>query len=89
VHSRIVERFRGAVAPRASLYEITVENPGRRNRGVAEAVLDGVRVNARAIPLVDDGAVHGLRVVMGESEPETSPTTTAETSVSLVNSPDR
>jgi cyclic beta-1,2-glucan synthetase len=49
-----------------SLYEITVENPGRRNRGVAEAALDGVRVDARKIPLVDDGAAHRLRVVMGE-----------------------
>jgi cellobiose phosphorylase len=49
-----------------SLYEITVENPERRNRGVAEAVLDGARVDARAIPLVDDGAIRRLRVVMGE-----------------------
>jgi cyclic beta-1,2-glucan synthetase len=49
-----------------STYEITVENPGRRNRGIAEAVLDGVPVDAGAIPLVDDGAVHRLRVVMGE-----------------------
>jgi cyclic beta-1,2-glucan synthetase len=60
-----------------SLYEITVQNPGRRVRGVAEAVLDGVRVNAGAIPLVDDGAVHVVRVVMGESEPEASPAPTA------------
>jgi cyclic beta-1,2-glucan synthetase len=60
-----------------SFYEITVQNPGRRVRGVAEAVLDGVQVNAGAIPLVDDGAVHVLRVVMGESEPEASPTPTA------------
>jgi len=49
-----------------SLYEITVENPERRNRGVAEAVLDGARVDARAIPLVDDREMHRLRVVMGE-----------------------
>jgi len=52
-----------------SLYEIAVENPARRNHGVAEAALDGVRVDARRIPLVDDGAVHQLRVVMGESAP--------------------
>ncbi len=57
-----------------TLYEITVENPGRRNRGVAEAVLDGVRVDARAIPLVDDGAEHRLRVVMGERAVEAAPT---------------
>jgi cyclic beta-1,2-glucan synthetase len=49
-----------------SVYEITVENPEGRNRGVAEAVLDGARVDAHAIPLIDDGEVHRLRVVMGE-----------------------
>ena len=49
-----------------SLYEIAVENPGRRNRGVAAATLDGVAVNPNAIPLADDGAVHRLVVVMGE-----------------------
>ena len=53
----------------SSRYEITVENPGRRNRGVAEAVLDGARVEPQAIPLVDDGALHRLRVVMGEPAP--------------------
>jgi cyclic beta-1,2-glucan synthetase len=61
-----------------SLYEITVENPGRRNRGVAEAALDGVPVDARRIPLVDDGAVHRLRVVMGESVPGAAPKPVAE-----------
>jgi cellobiose phosphorylase len=48
-----------------SLYEITVENPGHRNRGVAEALLDGTAVDAGAIPLADDGAVHHVRVVLG------------------------
>jgi cyclic beta-1,2-glucan synthetase len=48
-----------------SLLEITVENPKHRNRGVAEALMDGVVVDAGAIPLVDDAAVHRLRVVMG------------------------
>ncbi len=50
-----------------SLYEVTVENPGRRNRGVALATLDGTAVEPGSIPLVDDGAVHRLRVVMGEA----------------------
>jgi hypothetical protein len=52
-----------------SLYEITVENPGHRNRGVAEVLLDGLVVDAGAIPLTDDGAVHHLRVVMGAPAP--------------------
>jgi cyclic beta-1,2-glucan synthetase len=72
-----------------SLYEITVENPGRRNRGVAEAMLDGVRVEPQAVPLVDDGAVHRLRVVMGEARPRTAPAPTTETAVSLGDSPNR
>ncbi|HEU4334560.1 MAG TPA: carbohydrate-binding protein, partial [Candidatus Eisenbacteria bacterium] len=47
-------------------YEITVENPEQRSRGVAEVLLDGVRVDARAIPLADDGQTHRVRVVMGK-----------------------
>jgi cyclic beta-1,2-glucan synthetase len=63
---RTWEGFRLRWRHGGSTYEITVENTGRRNRGVAEAVLDGAPVDAGAIPLVDDGAVHRLRVVMGE-----------------------
>jgi cellobiose phosphorylase len=66
-------------------YDITVENPGRRNRGVAEAWLDGAPADAGAIPLVDDGAVHRLRVVMGEPAPDTLPSIGAESAVSLAN----
>jgi cyclic beta-1,2-glucan synthetase len=47
-------------------YEITVENPERRCRGVGEATLDGARVDAGAIPLVDDGETHRVRVVLGD-----------------------
>jgi cyclic beta-1,2-glucan synthetase len=54
-----------------SVYEIRVQNPGQRNRGIAAAVLDGVRVESQAIPLVDDGATHRLEVTMGE--PVTAP----------------
>jgi cyclic beta-1,2-glucan synthetase len=46
-------------------YEITVTNPAGRCRGIASAHLDGAEVDATAIPLADDGAVHELRVVMG------------------------
>ena len=52
-----------------SLYEITVENPEHRNRGVAEALMDGARVDPGVIALVDDGAVHRLRVVLGAPVP--------------------
>ncbi len=47
-------------------YEIAVSNPKRRGRGIAEAELDGVACDPAAIPLVDDGAVHHVRVVIGD-----------------------
>ncbi|MEO6595932.1 MAG: carbohydrate-binding protein, partial [Planctomycetota bacterium] len=50
-----------------SAYEIAVENPTGITRGVVEATLDGVAVDAAAIPLIDDGATHRVRVVMGEA----------------------
>jgi cyclic beta-1,2-glucan synthetase len=51
----------------AGLYEIAVENPGRVNRGVARAELDGKELAARPlrIPLVEDGVNHQIRVVLG------------------------
>jgi cyclic beta-1,2-glucan synthetase len=48
-----------------SRYRITVENPDHVERGVAHASLDGVPVDAARIPLLDDGAEHEVRVVMG------------------------
>jgi len=47
-------------------YAIDVVNPDRRSRGVARAVLDGTAVDARAVPLSDDGGRHELKVVLGE-----------------------
>jgi cyclic beta-1,2-glucan synthetase len=46
-------------------YEISVTNPERRCRGIDEARLDGAAVDPRAIPLVDDGGSHDVRVVLG------------------------
>ncbi len=46
-------------------YEIAVSNPERRCRGVASAELDGVPVDARRIPLIDDGATHRVTAVLG------------------------
>ncbi len=48
-------------------YEITVRNPEGRCRGVGVAQLDGVAVDSRAIPLVDDGEVHRVLVKLGVS----------------------
>jgi cyclic beta-1,2-glucan synthetase len=47
-------------------YEIMVCNPAGRCRGVGSATLDGATVDAAAIPLVNDGRTHSVRVVLGE-----------------------
>jgi cyclic beta-1,2-glucan synthetase len=49
-----------------SRYEITVENPEGRGRGVGHAELDGEPVDPRSIPLIDDGATHSARIVIGK-----------------------
>jgi cyclic beta-1,2-glucan synthetase len=49
-----------------SRYEITVSNPSRRCRGVAKATVDGVAVNAAAIPLLNDGKTHDVQIVLGD-----------------------
>jgi cyclic beta-1,2-glucan synthetase len=49
-----------------SRYEILVSNPEHRCRGIAEVRLDGNRVEMTAIPLVDDGAEHQVRLTMGD-----------------------
>ncbi len=48
-------------------YEVVVENPGGISRGAASRELDGRTLTAgdAGIPLVDDGATHGVRVVLG------------------------
>jgi cyclic beta-1,2-glucan synthetase len=49
-------------------YEIIVENPQGVSRGVASSELDGGALpgGGAAIPLVDDGATHHVRVVLGQ-----------------------
>jgi cyclic beta-1,2-glucan synthetase len=54
-------------------YEITVRNPERRCRGVAEAYLDGLSVDPRAIPLRDDGREHHVRLTVGRPKPAAEP----------------
>jgi cyclic beta-1,2-glucan synthetase len=48
-------------------YEITVQNPRQRCRGISTVELDGVPVDATAIPLRDDGRVHTVSAVIGEA----------------------
>ena len=50
-----------------SIYEISVENPTRRCKGVASIVLDDLPVKSGRpeILLVRDGKVHNVRVTLG------------------------
>ena len=59
-------RHRGSTS-RITRYEIAVENPDGVSHGVALAELDGAVLPSAAspIPLVDDGKVHAVRVVLG------------------------
>ena len=50
----------------STTYEITVENPAHRNRGVALTELDGVALDDTTISMQDDGATHQVRIVMGD-----------------------
>jgi len=50
----------------SATYEIAVANPEHRCGGVALAELDGGATDPAAIPLVDDGATHRVRIVLGE-----------------------
>jgi cyclic beta-1,2-glucan synthetase len=51
----------------SSAYRISVENPQGVNRGVVHTELDGKELaGPAAIPLVDDGAKHQVRIVLGE-----------------------
>jgi cyclic beta-1,2-glucan synthetase len=54
-------------------YEITVANPDRRCRGIAEAELDGAPVDPRSIPLAEDGGTHKVRLVLGDGKPAGAP----------------
>ncbi len=48
----------------ATRYDVTVENPRGVNRGVAHIDLDGATLPDTRVPLVDDGAIHEVRVVL-------------------------
>jgi cellobiose phosphorylase len=49
----------------ATTWEVSVENPDGVQRGVAEVTLDGHPAPDGRAALVDDGAVHRIRVRLG------------------------
>ena len=50
-------------------YNISVENPEGINRGIHQALLDGNSITGSLIPLVEDGQLHAVRIVMGSAFP--------------------
>jgi cyclic beta-1,2-glucan synthetase len=56
-------------------YDIRVENPDGVSRGIASMELDGMRLpgSQALVPLADDGAIHRVRVVLGDPAPRTAP----------------
>jgi cellobiose phosphorylase len=46
-------------------YRIAVDNSVHRHGGVRLAMLDGVAVDPRAIPFVDDGRTHDIAIAIG------------------------
>lgn len=59
-HGFTIEWRSGAI-----FYTIVVENPERRCTGVATVDVDGVPADPEAVPLVEDGKKHHVRVVLG------------------------
>jgi cyclic beta-1,2-glucan synthetase len=54
----------------ATRYEVDVENPAGRSRGIAAAWLDDLPVDPGAVPLAEDGRHHRVRAVIGEPRAE-------------------
>ncbi|MFI5197049.1 MAG: GH36-type glycosyl hydrolase domain-containing protein [Thermoanaerobaculia bacterium] len=48
-----------------TLWEIRIENPNGRTGGLAELTVDGELVPGNGVPLVNDGACHRVRGVLG------------------------
>jgi cyclic beta-1,2-glucan glucanotransferase len=46
-------------------YRFTVSNPDHQSQGIKSAELDGAAIDARAIPIEDDGGRHEVTIVLG------------------------
>jgi cyclic beta-1,2-glucan synthetase len=57
-------RYRAARAT----YDIVVDNPHGVSRGVSRVEFDGTELPGLAVPLMDDAAVHNVRVTLGPAE---------------------
>jgi cyclic beta-1,2-glucan synthetase len=61
--------------PEGTTYRITVLNPDHRCSGIRSAEFDGLPVNPRAIPLLEDRQAHEVVIVLGEEGPSLARTT--------------
>jgi cyclic beta-1,2-glucan synthetase len=67
-------------------YTIEVENPKRRGGGAVSAELDEAPVDPAAIPLVDDGGAHRVRILLGAA-PAASRSGSGETPATVLVRP--
>jgi cyclic beta-1,2-glucan synthetase len=58
-------RYEVTFKPSRTPYHIVVENPDGVSRGVTRVEVDGVDRTGQDIPILDDGAEHHVRVVLG------------------------
>jgi len=57
--AKIVRPFRGAI------YEITIKNPGQKEKGVKKIFVDGNEIDGNLIYPHSDGKTHKVKVIMG------------------------
>jgi cyclic beta-1,2-glucan synthetase len=61
-------RVRYRLSDRKTVYEIHIQNPNKKERGVTSAVLDGTEVevaaNGALVPVERDGLVHNVVVIL-------------------------
>jgi cyclic beta-1,2-glucan synthetase len=61
-------KFEATIRHGGSRYEVMVENPSARCKGISQVTLDGVPTTGR-IPLTRDERRHYIHVIMGEPAP--------------------
>jgi cyclic beta-1,2-glucan synthetase len=67
-------KFEATIRHFGSTYQILVENPDRRSKGVTRITVDGVTsASLSGIPLARDGKEHSVHVIMGSPAPVDKP----------------
>ena len=73
LYSARMARIRGRLPAQYHVVPDPRREPGRVNRGVARLELDGVDHTGRDVPLLQDGAMHVVKVVLGPSTSSPDP----------------